>query len=795
MGATRSAEHPRASAYRTGGAGPSPRARVAGPEAASALVPRGARCACGGGCPRCGGEPLHLHAAPDAAEREAGRVVEVVGAQPFAPAGVPLPGVGAGGLDPRLRAEMEARFGHDFGDVRIRRDATAEAAAAALGARAFTLAREISFARGEYRPDDPGGRGLVAHELVHVLQQRGPSPLAGAAVVVGHGSPGPARQPTGAAAPQMPPLSPDFATLWRAFQVDMIGPVTPQARERARAVLNAMIATASRQERQTQGLELALWLDRAGMRPEAERAFSDVEGAWLVGAVLRESDVPRSALFTSGFGSTGLISRAEEDARAGRDDDAFRLFGLAYLFLQMQLVQATERRAAELEDPRQAQIADVTRPMFVYPPIEAIYDQMRHILGFYLVLEREATAAGDADRATRMRGLAARLHAHLRDRYSWSGEALLTEVTRVQTQVGPGLRIHGANAAETDVTPFAGQPTPQEIGERSYQWQSLAGIRESLAGQVEFLAELHRHPEIEREFGSREIDMSDVDVRLRVWRTMLGAFRRQGAGPEALAQLMGLIGRYLHAFTIHTQYNIRDWGTNYLTSEMPTDLAGRAERDCGVYALTVAYEVFRTARAASPRLSLDFEITVVPGHVVLVIYDTGSNGFYVVNNDNVSERHAGGRPEAEAAVAPSAAGVFGRRNFVTPGIRMELGSTAMGTTAFRDQAWQRYLQAAGWSLAPEPRSGPGDTRTDAELSEAGARRFYEQQEEFDRTTTRLGGALDALSAALAGQSDADQLASLQARLPRLAEVARRLGALFITLGPAAPIGWTRGAPG
>jgi Domain of unknown function (DUF4157) len=41
-------------------------------------------------------------------------------------------------LDPALRALMEARFGHDFGPVRLHTDDLAAASARTLGARAYT---------------------------------------------------------------------------------------------------------------------------------------------------------------------------------------------------------------------------------------------------------------------------------------------------------------------------------------------------------------------------------------------------------------------------------------------------------------------------------------------------------------------------------------------------------------------------------------------------------------------------------------------------------------------------------
>src|SRR5215210_4391117 len=75
-------------------------------------------------------------------------------------------------LDPASRAFFEPRFGHSFGDVRVHTGSEAEAAAAAIQARAFTLGRNVAFAAGEYDPQSEGGRSLLAHELVHVVQQR-----------------------------------------------------------------------------------------------------------------------------------------------------------------------------------------------------------------------------------------------------------------------------------------------------------------------------------------------------------------------------------------------------------------------------------------------------------------------------------------------------------------------------------------------------------------------------------------------------------------------------------------------
>jgi hypothetical protein len=58
----------------------------------------------------------------------------------------------------------------DFPSVRVHTDEAAAEAARLLSARAFTIGSHVFFGRGEFRPAEPGGRELLRHELVHVLQ-------------------------------------------------------------------------------------------------------------------------------------------------------------------------------------------------------------------------------------------------------------------------------------------------------------------------------------------------------------------------------------------------------------------------------------------------------------------------------------------------------------------------------------------------------------------------------------------------------------------------------------------------
>jgi hypothetical protein len=74
-------------------------------------------------------------------------------------------------LESRTRALMESGLGHDFSRVRVHRDSRAAESAQAINAQAFTVGTNIVFAAGQYTPDTENGKKLLAHELVHTLQQ------------------------------------------------------------------------------------------------------------------------------------------------------------------------------------------------------------------------------------------------------------------------------------------------------------------------------------------------------------------------------------------------------------------------------------------------------------------------------------------------------------------------------------------------------------------------------------------------------------------------------------------------
>lgn len=69
------------------------------------------------------------------------------------------------------RGAMESAFGADFGGVRVHTGNEAVQMNKALSAQAFTHGSDIYFNAGKYEPGSAEGKGLLAHELTHVVQQ------------------------------------------------------------------------------------------------------------------------------------------------------------------------------------------------------------------------------------------------------------------------------------------------------------------------------------------------------------------------------------------------------------------------------------------------------------------------------------------------------------------------------------------------------------------------------------------------------------------------------------------------
>lgn len=74
-------------------------------------------------------------------------------------------------LDAETRTFFETRFGHDFSRVRVHTDARAAESADMISALAYTAGQHVVFGTRQYSPATRAGRKLLAHELMHTIQQ------------------------------------------------------------------------------------------------------------------------------------------------------------------------------------------------------------------------------------------------------------------------------------------------------------------------------------------------------------------------------------------------------------------------------------------------------------------------------------------------------------------------------------------------------------------------------------------------------------------------------------------------
>ncbi|MFD5750769.1 DUF4157 domain-containing protein [Streptomyces sp. NPDC127033] len=73
-------------------------------------------------------------------------------------------------LDVSVRRELEEQLGHDLGRVRLHTDRDASHLTSLLGADAVAVGQDIFFGEGAYRPGTADGQRLLAHELLHTIQ-------------------------------------------------------------------------------------------------------------------------------------------------------------------------------------------------------------------------------------------------------------------------------------------------------------------------------------------------------------------------------------------------------------------------------------------------------------------------------------------------------------------------------------------------------------------------------------------------------------------------------------------------
>ncbi|MEU7469968.1 DUF4157 domain-containing protein [Streptomyces sp. NPDC044984] len=73
-------------------------------------------------------------------------------------------------LDPGVRRELEEQLGHDLGRVRLHTGRDAGRLTELLGADAVAVGQDVFFREGTFKPGTDEGRRLLAHELLHTVQ-------------------------------------------------------------------------------------------------------------------------------------------------------------------------------------------------------------------------------------------------------------------------------------------------------------------------------------------------------------------------------------------------------------------------------------------------------------------------------------------------------------------------------------------------------------------------------------------------------------------------------------------------
>jgi len=708
-------------------------------------------------------------------------------------------------LDANTRGFMESRFGHDFSKVRVHTDAKAAESAREVNALAYTVGRSIVFRTGKYLPETLAGKQLLAHELTHTIQQservqqlpatlqisssddRAEREAQAWSLAIQHEPSSNqipslreplkiARQvPTSSSSPSISHVtqqtqqgdatitSQTFFQVWQEFADYLRLSRNNQALRLVPTLINLM----SDRDAVQYGIDLAFWLINQQEPLLAQQVLQKLEASWRVN--LEASDIE----LISGIDSSHqLIERAKQEARANHHELSFRLFGLAFLLIQIRLQEYSNETIRFLQWLGSS-INPHTHLPDSYRALGESITRIREIIDFYPSLERDALIHGNYSLANNYYSSGLRLIEELRTNYILpNAQVIVLEASETQTPRGRGFIIHGAQGRQEIVTPLPGQ-TPRDFGHFNVFRVTSSSLLETLFGQQEFLRDLYRNPEIVREFGNQTINMNDLASRLRVWHTMYRIYQTQF--PDTAFQLLlQLIERYLMSFTVHTEYNIRDFGPDYIGTEFPEDLLGRAVRDCGVYALTVAYEVYRTVRNTSPSPQVDFQLYSMLDHVMLEIIDRSQDAHYVVTNNQILGPRSGG--DAGYLVARTYAEHTGHQYIVSPAVRLGLGSTSMDERNFRTFIWQRYQASRGWHLHPQVSHSGSERQTERQRFEASYQTYFMAADVYDQTSRLLTEQLDRLQGQI--QIQGRDLPDLSQRLLSLTESGRSLRTIY-----------------
>lgn len=567
--------------------------------------------------------------------------------------GRPLPG--------GERAWFESRLGQPLDRVRLHTGPQAARSAEDLSAQAYTVGQNIVFGPGRYNPHSRAGRGLLAHELTHVVQQasrRGAGPRL-------------QRKPKTAAKP--------------VFYQEVLDAIAREQKSQVRLTKSTFGGFALPFLRLLEDLSRAVDTgDRAAVRrlaPElvkedfpilAPKVRSDSFYRELISRTLLLGLVKEAAMLRAWYvagkktespypGLGGkyapqgyLWETTVENALAaipGQDADAATAAfdGLVHVLRALRDEWAGLDKKAVQENRRiWADIAGLSGAFFMPDrySLAGYYDQ--------LVVRMQEVTVG------LQRAFQVILDRAIRDLEAGKGPTNLKrareKLALLPPLVGPkdkskrilGLQVEVTRSQFTkrggrhlDYFLTGKAARARSIGIEYYDQESGETLAEEKKLDLERIIMIRRRQIalLERLYGeerdkkgavtaesaeNKRIITGPLKGKMGLhsnenWRRfVLEKFRlrRKEKGPaEAFVHVVRLLELYLQAFTTHTPFNIEDFGDNYLTKTFPRALTGQLIHDCGVYALRIAY-ILSLVRQ---ELGLKFRFVLLPVHVGLAV--------------------------------------------------------------------------------------------------------------------------------------------------------------------------------
>ncbi|HXH78122.1 DUF4157 domain-containing protein [Nocardioides sp.] len=574
---------------------------------------------------------------------------------------------GADRLPVRERADFSARFGYDLSEVRLH---GAYDGARDLGADAFALGRVVAFAPGAFDPTTPRGRALLAHELAHVVLERGEPP----AVSTQKSPPTPTTF--------YPEVEDAFQRSWGHHEL-AIRPVLQLCQvvesEQGAEVEKALVAVEKTNvhllptfvPRTSTAAELMARLMLMGRPAQAMRfrtwqvSLLDVYGrsgtvattfdteAWLTEDALGRlrtkiswSD-PKGALtlLDAELGLIPVLVRelqgldpkqvAEDRKRLAANTDPFTQPGFGN--------QSGDHLTIHLWELKLAALA---RAAFIdaQAPVQALMD----LAAADLAAGRgDATLVALEQRLATMAGLSmpqTGLENNTTEYRSKGRKDVLVQVDSWLDQ--PGAKDRKAQLDSYDVEDersniYPRPDQPVEPGRILALRQRQINVLKLIHGQELDKSGKNRTSDtLENEAAAKTLGKDGLNLHSDDdWRRFLlakyTARRATSSAEVAFESLLDLLKVYLKTFTTHSPFNMDDFGDSFLTMQFPRALTGQLVHDCGVYALRIAYMLSLVRE--EPTLKLQTRFVQLPVHIGLIITSsTAPIGAYLVHNDDVT---------------------------------------------------------------------------------------------------------------------------------------------------------------